>query len=249
MFGKNPIEKVVESDGQSLHVVKGSPFYTIQGEGPYAGYPAVFVRLHGCNLRCWFCDTQFSDPDDPHISIQDLADQVNAQAHTGELKELTDLVVITGGEPLRQNIVPFVDLLLGKYQRFVQIETAGSVWPAGLEALCTHPYLKIVCSPKTPTVHPMILKYANCFKYVIGQNTKISDDGTVFASTQDAEGTLRPLAKPDPSRKECHVYLSPMDEYQSAVNEANRARVGELALHHGFVAGVQMHKLMSIVEP
>ena len=35
------------SDGKTLRMVKGSPFLTIQGEGPYAGWPAVFIRLHG----------------------------------------------------------------------------------------------------------------------------------------------------------------------------------------------------------
>ena len=57
MFGKNPIRKPENHDGNFLKIQE--IFYTIQGEGIYSGYPAVFVRLGGCNLACKFCDTEF----------------------------------------------------------------------------------------------------------------------------------------------------------------------------------------------
>jgi 7-carboxy-7-deazaguanine synthase len=57
MFGKNiVISQYIEPSG-ALKIV--DLFYTIQGEGPYNGMPSVFVRLAGCNLRCYFCDTNF----------------------------------------------------------------------------------------------------------------------------------------------------------------------------------------------
>ena len=57
MFGKNKILKAEIHDGLNLDVQEIFP--TIQGEGPYVGYPAVFIRLGGCNLACSFCDTEF----------------------------------------------------------------------------------------------------------------------------------------------------------------------------------------------
>ena len=61
MFGKNPIRKPENHDGNFLKIQE--IFYTIQGEGIYSGYPAVFVRLGGCNLACKFCDTDFIGTD------------------------------------------------------------------------------------------------------------------------------------------------------------------------------------------
>ena len=57
MFGKNPIRPPEKGDGSILFVQEIFP--TLQGEGPLAGVPAVFLRLGGCNLACSFCDTEF----------------------------------------------------------------------------------------------------------------------------------------------------------------------------------------------
>lgn len=248
MFGKNPVMKQELGDGRSLRVVKGSPFYTIQGEGPFAGHPAVFIRLHGCNLRCWFCDTEFSNPDDPEWEMIRLARVAYDNAHAPITNTLrANLVVITGGEPLRQNIVPLCEALL-KQGMQVQIETAGSLWVDGLDNLLGPRYgnrMHIVCSPKTAAINPEVFRYATAFKYVVGQATRLKD-GHIEASTQIATAAPRWLAAPRPGAP---VYLSPMDEYDPGVNADNRRRVGKLCLAYGYIAGVQMHKLMEIDEP
>lgn len=76
-------------------------FYTIQGEGPYGGMPAVFLRLAGCNLGakedCPFCDTRFDFDKGQAWTVDGLAAKLEQEAD-----DRTRLIVVTGGEPLLQ---------------------------------------------------------------------------------------------------------------------------------------------------
>lgn len=228
MFGQNPIAPTINSQtGQHLMLVKGSPFDTIQGEGPYAGYPATFIRLHGCNLRCTFCDTQFSDPDDPLWDLDDLVQTVKPRQ--------PDLVVITGGEPLRQNIFPLA-MNLAMCGKRVQIETAGTLWIPGLERMAT-----VVLSPKTPEVNAAAWTYAAAFKYVIDVEQSF-EDGIPITATQPGAKPRR-LARPRPGAP---VYYSPMDMGDEARNQANRSLVAQLAKQYNRIAGLQLHKFMGV---
>jgi organic radical activating enzyme len=228
MFGQNPIAPIVnKSDGKILHVVKGSPFATIQGEGPYAGHPSTFIRLHGCNLRCTFCDTQFSDPGDPLFLVEALVKECQFNGH--------QLVVITGGEPLRQNILPLC-VELFNMGHIIQIETAGTLWIDGIQN-----FAKIVVSPKTPSIHPKALQHAAAFKYVISKDDDHSGYIPITA-TQPGTAPVR-LAAP---RKGAPVYLSPCDEYNETTNTKNRRLVADLALSHNAIAGLQMHKYFGV---
>lgn len=249
MFGKNPVMKseARTQNGRHLQIVKGSPFLTIQGEGPFAGQPAVFVRLHGCNLRCWFCDTEFSDPSDPTINTVTLARMVADESrkpygaprelgHLSVTQPAASLVVITGGEPMRQNIAPLCKMLVG-YGFIVQVETAGTLWVDNMPE-----EVYFVVSPKTPNVHKAIAHRAKCVKYVIGADTRFTDRGVPYANTQAQDGEARPLASID----NVPVYYSPLDEYDAAKNKANHKAVAMAALRFGGIAGVQMHKLFEV---
>lgn len=232
MFGQNPVaHQEIDGDGRSLTVVDGAPFFTIQGEGPFAGDAAVFLRLHGCPLRCFFCDTQFSSPTDPRLEINKIADMVEAAA-PGWVR----LLVITGGEPVRQNLAPFIGLMLRDGWN-VQVETAGILWqPCLLDTV-------IVCSPKTPEIHPQILEHAHAFKYVVQQGHTDPDDGLPVTNTQVENGKPRRLARP---RSGAPVYLSPMDVCDHDRNKLNLQEVARLAKQYPYRAGVQLHKLMEL---
>ena len=76
-------------------------FYSLQGEGGNTGTPAVFVRFSGCNLSCYFCDTDFSSY--TQMSVEDIVSAVSAYP--------ARLVVLTGGEPALQVDKQLVDAL------------------------------------------------------------------------------------------------------------------------------------------
>lgn len=246
MFGKNPIEKAeLDQPGLMLRVVAGAGgiFYTIQGEGPFSGRPAVFLRLHGCPLRCFFCDTEFSGKADPILSVGEIVDKICAAspAHLREEYFLGDrplrpLVVITGGEPTRQNLSPLIAALVNiGFQ--VQVETAGIFWQTCLR----WQDVSVVVSPKTPHVHEEIARTAVAYKYVIRAGDT-GDDGLPIASTQ-IEGEKAFLARPP---RGVPVYVSPMDEQDAQKNAANTAEVARVAMAHGYIAMLQVHKYLGL---
>ncbi len=95
-------------------------FKSIQGESSYAGLPCVFVRLTGCNLRCDWCDSEYTFTGGRRMSIEEVEAEVERLSPRGGLVE------VTGGEPLLQEreVVPLMERLLnGGYN--VLLETSG----------------------------------------------------------------------------------------------------------------------------
>ncbi len=94
-------------------------YKSIQGESTYAGLPCVFVRLTGCNLRCSWCDSEFSFYGGRKMTLQEVLSEVAGLSSGG-------LVEVTGGEPMLQEreVVPLMKHLLDAgYQ--VLLETSG----------------------------------------------------------------------------------------------------------------------------
>lgn len=219
MRGKNPIRQPVQGDGQTLEVKHIFP--TLQGEGPYVGVPSVFIRLGGCNLACTFCDTNFED-------YQTMA----LPAIIEKVKELSagvrNLIVITGGEPFRQNIVPLCERLLADGFK-IQIETNGTLWRDLPEKV------DIVCSPKNTgkgyfPVRPDLLARVNAFKFII--------------SKHDAH--YNHVADVGQGQYNTPVYVQPMDEYDDTRNAENLALALQLATEHGYRLSLQTHKMLGI---
>lgn len=228
MFGNNPIRKR-ENDPTRLQVRE--IFYTIQGEGPYQGHPAVFVRLSGCNLACTFCDTEWDDVKDPYRGIDEILDEIMVK------KGPATLVVLTGGEPARQDLSLLIPQLI-KYFDIVQLETAGTLWQEcfGLRSV------KIVVSPKTPRINEDIYAYAAAFKYVVRAGQLSDIDGLPSTSTQIV-GQQAVLERPG---RNAPVYLSPCDDYDEEANKANLQAAVTSALKHGYRVGVQLHKILGV---
>lgn len=241
MFGKNPIRSI-SRDAHSLRLTK--TFYTIQGEGPEAGRPAVFIRLAGCNLACTFCDTEFEEGMSEAIGPAAIMARVLAVAPEEKQRRL---VVMTGGEPMRQNWGLLGDLLVQNGTRQIQVETAGTLWQYddAFLKLVEVGVVTFVCSPKTPKVHPEIIAHCRDWKYVIRQSDHLVD-GLPATGTQEATQTkFHPLYRPPEGRSD-QIWLSPCDEYSEATNKLNRDRVRDLCLLHGFRVSLQTHKLLDV---
>ena len=95
-------------------------YKSLQGESTYAGLPCVFVRLTGCNLRCSWCDSEYTFQGGHKMTLGEVRDEVRHLSPTGGLVE------VTGGEPMLQEreVVPLMqDLLEDGYR--VLLETSG----------------------------------------------------------------------------------------------------------------------------
>lgn len=92
-------------------------FFSIQGESTWAGYPCVFVRLTGCNLRCRWCDTDYAFYEGRHFGVQQIVEQVRGYG--------CKLVEVTGGEPLLQKGVHSLFRMLLDSNFTVLVETSG----------------------------------------------------------------------------------------------------------------------------
>jgi 7-carboxy-7-deazaguanine synthase len=95
-------------------------YKSLQGESTQAGLPCVFVRLTGCNLRCSWCDSEYTFTGGQRKSVEEIFEEVRRLSPKGGLVE------ITGGEPMLQEreLVPLMQRLLDDgYQ--VLLETSG----------------------------------------------------------------------------------------------------------------------------
>lgn len=206
-------------------------FRTIQGEGPYSGHPAVFVRLAGCNLRCPGCDTDYTSKR-RLLSIDDIWKEI--------LPLLTpnELVVLTGGEPFRQNTQLLIRRLLAMGVD-IQIETNGTVDPGySIPHLVT-----VVCSPKTPKINAYMEKRADHYKYVINHKSVDESDGLPISALGLSK--KKRVARP-PKGFVGNIYLQPEDMRNEYQNMLNTEAALKSCLEYGYILQLQVHKLIGV---
>lgn len=240
MFGKNEVvgQRYFDKAEDKLFVT--SIFYTLQGEGPYRGEPAVFVRLAKCNLDCSFCDTFFDDGD--WLTIEEIDHRIDkcirdhfkdevphwASAITynvtdgGEhvinswiTKKREMVLVVTGGEPmLQKNLVSFLEFMQHRFEK-TQIESNGTIVQPIPDSTT------LVVSPKCSEKRGVAIKYltpkpemlarANCLKFVMNADTE-----SPYSSIPDWAHEFR--------AKGGQVFVSPMNIYNSEPQKSKQLR-------------------------
>lgn len=275
MFGYNKIigQKFFKDKNETLLVT--SVFYTLQGEGPYAGRPALFIRLTHCNLTCSFCDTffdagqEFTFPELEALAIKTIEDY----HQTKITQELLDRIVLvmTGGEPmLQQSIVSWFEYIHPTF-RTIQIESNGTVYQDIPD------YVTLVVSPKcaekdgVPTkylnIRQSVLTRADCLKFVVSADESspyhtipewaAAANKIIYISPMNVYNDLPKQAK---ELRACNKEISieersTVDEIISfwepgllnlKANQANHEYAAKYCLEHGYRLNLQMHLYVSM---
>lgn len=197
------------------------------------GIPAVFVRFSGCNLRCPWCDTEFTEStpmsaEEIVAEVQDLYDIPN---------ERRKMVVLTGGEPGLQVDKPLVDALhaAGFY---ICIETNGTrPLPDGIDW--------ITCSPKASSIQqsavsnqPLALRKVNEVKVVFTGEY----DPEIWRGQLEAEHwLLQPLRYNGE-----WLMQSGIDEWEDDRNDNLPETVRYILSHPFWRLSVQIHKIAGL---
>ena len=194
-------------------------FYSLQGEGHYTGTPAVFVRFAGCNLRCWFCDTDFEKGDE--MSEDEIVEAV--------LQYPTRYVVITGGEPTLQITASLCDKLHA-HGLYLMMETNGTrPLPEG----CQIDW--ITCSPKLIDVEEGKRKIATIRLRHIDELKVVFED----SPTQDMS-----LYEQIPATE---YRLQPCDTQDPLCNQAILNKTIKYILQHPkWKLSLQTHKILHV---
>ena len=193
-------------------------FYTLQGEGSFAGTPATFIRLSDCNLACKFCDTEFISG-----SIMTEAEIVKEC-----LKYRGRFIVLTGGEPTMQNLNPLCcELKANGF--YITMETNG------MFDLSTDKIDWICLSPKS-SFKRIKLTYCNDLKFVIKKGSRIPKVPEGF---QFNAGFISPMNETSGEKigsKGC-----------TGLNDENLQYCIELAKNNPFWRlNVQIHKIIGV---
>lgn len=194
-------------------------FYSLQGEGFYAGTPAVFIRFAGCNLSCPFCDTDFHKG--KKMTLEQIVGAIEEAVGS---RPFPNLVVLTGGEPTLQANDRLCDILHSHFD-VVAMESNGT-----REAPRKVDFLTI--SPKSdflpqPTHNPVIVKRCEELKVVFDGKNDPGHWQYVIAAR--------------------HYYLQPCDTGDAEKNaEIMQGAVEYILKHPQWKLSLQTQKILNI---
>jgi 7-carboxy-7-deazaguanine synthase len=207
-------------------------FETVEGEGTRAGFPTIFVRLFGCNLRCTWCDTTYSYPPaeaEMVLTIGDIVDQVKTYRSRH--------ICLTGGEPLLygEKSLALIEALLKLEQvDDLHIETNGAIDLTMFVERIKSPKVRYIMDFKLPDS-------GETDKMIISNLSKLRKQDElkfVIGSESDFLAAKRVLAE---HPTEALPLFSPVWETMPP------ARLVQLMLQHGLAhvkLNMQLHKII-----
>ncbi len=236
-------------------------FLSFQGEGPFTGHRAIFLRTHACNLLCgggkyatgatWTCDTiPVFTKIQKRVTPEELLSEWGKNGWSSELASGTHLV-ITGGEPLilerQTDLVPFLKLLnsplpSGEGQGegvFTEVETNGTIAPTpDFDHHITHyncsPKLSTSGMPREMRLIPAVIEWH--------RDSSKSIFKFVVSTPKDIDEILTDFVRPFtiPANK---IWLMPAASTRAELMERS-LMVADAAHHHGWNFSTRLHILL-----
>ena len=223
-------------------------FKSIEGEGLRTGLAAVFVRLHGCNLRCSYCDSMYAveGNDFKTMSVDEVFAAVEFHRNDSGVK----CVTLTGGEPL---LHPGVDELLTKLSKagyLVNIETNGTVpckWQLpGLFYTMDWKCQSSGMSSKMKMENLETLGAQDVLKFVVGTVEDLDEAEKVVAelSQRKAAESVAGTVASSVATSMPHIFISPVYGKLSNEHIVNWMLASKVMTANNARFQVQLHKIV-----
>ena len=220
-------------------------FFTLQGEGAHSGIPAVFVRFSGCNLRCPWCDTDFTDST-PMTAEQIVSTMLELYDTPNERRKMC---VLTGGEPSLQVDQPLIDAL-HKAGFYICIETNGThPLPEGIDWITCSP--KMVYQSEGRSVSETVCQQSGLTeKRSILALKRVNEVKVVFTGTYDPEIWRTQLEAEhwmlQPLRYTGEWLIENVDSWEDDRNDNLDDTVRYILAHPFWRLSVQLHKIAGL---
>ena len=173
-------------------------FHSIQGESTLSGFPFIFIRLQGCNLRCPYCDTKDSldTSSGKEMSISEILSEIN--------KYKCKNILLTGGEPLEQKVelIELLNILLKK-KYTINLETNGSLLLENIP-----PKVKKIVDIKGPSSGVDL--ESGLWEKNLSYLTKKDELKFLISDKIDFEWSVEFIKKNSLDKKECCINVSPI---------------------------------------
>ncbi|MBY0376995.1 MAG: 7-carboxy-7-deazaguanine synthase QueE [Gammaproteobacteria bacterium] len=172
-------------------------FYSLQGESCSVGIPTTFIRLTGCPLRCYYCDTAYAFTGGEKLSLAAILEKVASYP--------TPYVTVTGGEPLAQKDCHLLLIQLCDNNYKVSLETSGALSVAKVDARVVK-----VMDLKTPSSQECDKNDYDNFNY-LNPSDQIK---FVIGDKADFDWSVRLIEEYELAQK-CHLLFSPIADVMS----------------------------------
>ncbi len=221
-------------------------YRSIQGESSFAGRPCTFVRLAACNLRCTWCDSEYTFSGGQKMSLEEVAAKVERlnDGQPGAAAPTRRLVEITGGEPMLQEreVVPLMERLLESGYELL-LETSGER-PLARVPAAVHKIVDVKC-PGSGQAGSFRLENLEAI-------TRADEVKFVIASRQDYEFAREFTRAHGLARRAGEVIFSPAFRPDArSTRDVSHCLVDPRALAEWILAdgldvrlGLQMHKFI-----